>query len=145
MTDRRFVWNRRVGFGDCDPARIAYTGRIPEFALEAIDAFWESLLGGDNWFTFNVDQGIGTPFVNMQFDFRAPITPRNPLELLVAPVALGASSIRFAVTGSQAGILCFESTFVCVFVALPEVCKIPVPHRIRTALQQAYPTLAFRT
>lgn len=32
-----FVWQRRVGFGDCDPAQIAYTGRIPDFALEAID------------------------------------------------------------------------------------------------------------
>ena len=28
----------RVTWGDCDPARIAYTGRLPVFALEAIDA-----------------------------------------------------------------------------------------------------------
>jgi len=63
MRAEGFVWRRRVGFGDCDPARIAYTGRIPEFALKAIDAFWEDLLDGDNWFRMNVDQGIGTPFV----------------------------------------------------------------------------------
>ena len=31
---------RRVGWGDCDPARIAFTGRLAAFALEAIDAWW---------------------------------------------------------------------------------------------------------
>ena len=38
-----FVHEIRVGWGDCDPAKIAYTGRLPAFALEAIDA-WVSLL-----------------------------------------------------------------------------------------------------
>ena len=40
----------RVTWGDCDPARIAYTGRLPWFALDAINAWWEEQLGGDGWF-----------------------------------------------------------------------------------------------
>ena len=36
-----FVHFVRVGWGDCDPARIAFTGRLAAFALEAIDAWWE--------------------------------------------------------------------------------------------------------
>ena len=68
---REFVWRQREGFGDCDPAGIAYKGRIPDFALEAIDALWEALLNGDNWFRMTVDQKVGTPFVHMEFDFSA--------------------------------------------------------------------------
>jgi hypothetical protein len=34
---KTFTHAIRVGWADCDPARIAYTGRIPYFALEAID------------------------------------------------------------------------------------------------------------
>ena len=60
-----FLWERRVSFGDCDPARIAYTGRLPEFVLDAIDAFWEAHLEGDNWFRMNVDLGMGMPFVHL--------------------------------------------------------------------------------
>lgn len=136
-----FVWQRRIGFGDCDPARIAYTGRIPEFALEAIDAFWETLLDGDNWFRMNVDQGIGTPFVHMEFDFTAPITPRAALDCHVKPVSLGNSSVTFSVIGTQNGTECFSAEFVSVFVSSPGFSKIPVPERVRAALGSAYPAL----
>ena len=60
----------RVGWGDCDPARIAYTGRLPVFALEAIDAWWEHVLGGDGWYQLELDRGFGTPFVHLSLDFR---------------------------------------------------------------------------
>ncbi|MBT0779292.1 hypothetical protein [Paracoccus sp. pheM1] len=69
-----FVWQRRVGFGDCDPALIAYTGRIADFALEALDAFWDDLLDGRGWYHMNVHQGYGMPFVRMEYEFAAPIT-----------------------------------------------------------------------
>jgi acyl-CoA thioesterase FadM len=144
MGERGFVWRRRVGFGDCDPARIAYTGRIPEFALEAIDAFWEDLLDGDHWFNQLVTLGFGTPFVHLEFDFKAPVTPRHPLLLAVAPVALGESSITFAVTARQDGVVRFVARSVSVFVESAGFTKIPVPDRVRGAIETAYPALAGR-
>jgi 4-hydroxybenzoyl-CoA thioesterase len=141
MRTQGFVWQRRVGFGHCDPARIAYTGRMPEFALEAIDAFWEAQLDDDNWFRMNVDQSIGTPFVHMEFDFKAPITPRAALQCHVEPASLGNISVTFKVTGAQDGRECFVAQFVSVFVASPEPSKIRVPERIRAALGSAYPAL----
>lgn len=74
-----FVYEIRVGWGDCDPARIAYTGRLPAFALEAIDAWWEHHLDGDGWYQMELDRGTGTPFVHMSIDFRSPVTPRHRL------------------------------------------------------------------
>ena len=67
-TNSGFRHTRRVAWGDCDPARIAYSGRVPDFALEAIDAFWEHHLDGEGWFQLVLDRGIGTPFVHRRFE-----------------------------------------------------------------------------
>ncbi|NOX41398.1 MAG: acyl-CoA thioesterase [Alphaproteobacteria bacterium] len=105
----------RVTWGDCDPAQIAYTGRIPYWALESIDAWWEHSAGLD-WYALNVDRAIGTPFVHMTLDFSAPITPRHTLRCQVALLKLGVRSIRHSVTGFQDATQCFKGEFVSVFV-----------------------------
>lgn len=104
-----------VGWADCDPALIAYTGRIPYFALDAIDHWWKQATG-DNWFELNIDRNVGTPFVHMSLDFRSPITPRHKLICDVSLIKIGNVSVRFKVVGKQDGVLCFEGEFVNVIV-----------------------------
>ena len=104
-----------IGWGDCDPAKIVYTARIPGFALNAINAWWEHHLDGDGWFQMELDRNVGTPFVHMSLDFKSPITPRHRLICKVWPSRLGDTSISFRVDGFQDGTLCFEGKFVCVF------------------------------
>lgn len=127
----------RVTWGDCDPAKIAYTARLPWFALDAINAWWEAHLGGDGWYQLELDRNIGTPFVRMSMDFRSPVTPRHSLICTVWPRRLGDKSVTFRVDGRQDGILCFEGTFTCVFIiadqfksqsAPPELRSVIVPH-----------------
>lgn len=120
----------RVTWGDCDPANIVYSGRIPGFALEAIDAWWEHYLG-DDWYRMEMDRNIGTPFVHMSLDFRSPVTPRHRLKLKVWPTSLGETSIGFHVSGYQNEKLCFEGDFVNVFVVSNEFRKAPPPKEIR--------------
>lgn len=129
----------KVRWSDCDPAKIAYTGRIPYFALEAIDSWWEHFVGQD-WFRMNVDKDIGTPFVHLSVDFRSPVTPRHPLVCQVDLIRLGSSSVRFRVTGRQDGTICFEGEFVEVFVAAEAHEKIAVPDDIRPKLEAALVT-----
>ena len=137
-----FVWRRRVAFGDCDPALIAYTGRIADFALEALDAFWEALLDGEGWFSMNVDGGYGMPFVHMDYDFRRPIVPPEPLFCHVRPERVGRSSVTMAVTGVQGGQVAFEARFVSVFVDRASRSKIEIPAHVRAALARAEPPAA---
>ena len=124
----------RVTWGDCDPARIAYTARLPWFALDAINAWWEQHLG-DGWYQMEIDRNIGTPFVKMAMDFRAPVTPRHRLRCAVWPTRLGGSSIAFHVEGRQAGTLCFHGDFVCVFVTADNFKKTAPPPDIRALVQ----------
>ncbi|MEP2533015.1 acyl-CoA thioesterase [Shimia sp.] len=129
----------RVTWGDCDPAKIAYTARIPWFALDAINAWWEEHLGGDGWFQMELDRNVGTPFVHMSLDFHAPITPRHRLMCQVDPIRLGQSSIRFRVLGRQDGGLCFSGEFVCVFIVAAEFRKQAVPDDIRAMVTPLIP------
>lgn len=125
----------RVTWGDCDPAQIAYTGRIPWFALDAINGWWEAHLGEPGWYHLEIDRNIGTPFVHMSIDLSAPVTPRHRLKCLVRPIRLGQSSIEFSVEGYQNEILCFKGRFVCVFVVADKFAKQPVPADIRAFVE----------
>ncbi|WP_299138593.1 thioesterase family protein [uncultured Tateyamaria sp.] len=129
-----FCHEIRVTWGDCDPARIAYTARLPWFALDAINAWWEAHLGGDGWYQLELDRNIGTPFVHMSMDFRAPVTPRHRLQCSVWPSALGDRSVTFRVDGHQDGVLCFEGTFVCVFVIADQFKSQPAPEPLRQVI-----------
>ncbi len=135
MNQPVFEHEIRVAWGDCDPARIAYTARIPWFALDAINAWWEHHLDGVGWFQMEIDLNIGTPFVHMSLDFKSPITPRHRLICEVYPMRLGGSSIRFAVNGRQDGVLCFEGQFVSVFTIADEFKPQPAPERFRQVVE----------
>ena len=128
-----FTHEITVGWADCDPAAIAFTGRIPYFALEAIDAFWREMVGAD-WYALNLDQNIGTPFVHLSLDFSAPVTPRHKLTCAVEVARLGNTSITFAITGSQNGQTCWTGIFTCVFVESDAMTPREPPEDIRARL-----------
>ena len=121
----------RVTWGDCDPAEIVYTARIPWFALDAINGWWEHHLGPGGWYHMELDVGVGTPFVSMRLDFRAPLTPRHRLRCKVWPNRLGETSVGFHVDGYRDGKLCFEGDFVSVFIRVGKFSKAPPPEDIR--------------
>ncbi|MGA1760952.1 MAG: acyl-CoA thioesterase, partial [Paracoccaceae bacterium] len=111
-----------VSWGDCDPARIVYTGKLPTMALEAINGWWEKHLG-DGWFQMEIDRNVGTPFVRLEMNFQSPVTPRHRLKCYVWPVKLGDTSIAFRVDGEQDGTLCFSFRSVSVFIVANEFKK----------------------
>ncbi|WP_299083441.1 acyl-CoA thioesterase [uncultured Ruegeria sp.] len=122
-----------VSWGDCDPARIAYTGRLPWFALDAINGWWETHLG-EGWYQMELDRNVGTPFVRLEMDFKSPVTPRHPLICHVWPSRLGETSIEFRVDGEQDGALCFATRTVSVFIVADAFKKSPPPKEITDIL-----------
>lgn len=129
-----FEYSKRIGWADCDPELIAFTGRIPYFALEAIDAWWQHHTGL-GWYQLNLDRNVGTPFVHMSFDFSSPVTPRHTLICKVELTKLGTKSIGFRVSGLQDGTLCFKGNFVSVFVVAQALESREPPADIRALLE----------
>lgn len=125
-----YVHEIRVGWGDCDPAEIVYTARLPWFALDAIDAWWEDHLG-HGWYQLELDRRIGMPFVRLEMDFVKPVSPRHRLKCYVWPVRIGETSIEFRVDGEQNQHMCFKTRTVSVFIKAKKFSKNPPPQDIR--------------
>ena len=130
-----FVHPINVTWADCDPARIAYTARLPYFALDAINGWWEAHFDGDGWFQMEVDRNVGTPFVRLEMEFHSPVTPRHPLLCETYPTRLGNKSITFAVKGRQDGVTCFEGLFTCVFTVADTFKSQSAPARLRQIIE----------
>lgn len=132
-----FVHRRRILWGETDAARIAYTARFLDFAMEAVEGWFRERLGA-GWYELNLDHGVGTPFVHASLDFRSPVTPRDELESTVVLARLGGSSLRFVVKGrADAGRrLVYEAVLVCAFVDPVAMRAIRVPAAFRPALER---------
>jgi len=133
--DNVYIHAINVTWGDCDPAKIVYTGRLTNFALDAVNAWWEHHLGGDGWFQMELDRNIGTPFVRFEMDFHQPVTPRHPLKCHVWPVTLGNTSITFRIDGDQDGAPCFSTRTVSVFTVADEFKKRSPSDEIRRIVE----------
>ena len=131
-----FVHRRAVVWADADPAGIAYTGRFPNFALEAIEAWCADRLGAD-WFRMHQRFNGGTPFVHMEMDFRASLRPGDALATTVALRRAGRSSLEFSVAGRLPdGTVSFEGKFVCAFVDDATRKSRPIPEELRSAIDR---------
>jgi 4-hydroxybenzoyl-CoA thioesterase len=129
-----FVHHRAIVWADSDPAGIAYTGRFPNFALEAIEAWCADRLGLD-WLQMHRQLGGGTPFVHLDMDFRTSLRPGDALATTVALRKAGRSSLEFAVTGRLAdGTVSFEGRFVCAFVDDATRRSRPIPELFGDAI-----------
>jgi 4-hydroxybenzoyl-CoA thioesterase len=132
--DALFVHHRRIIWADTDPAQIAYTGRFPHFALEAIEGWCNDRLGLD-WFQMHRQLGGDTPFVHMDMDFRASLRAGDALASTVALRRSGRSSMEFSVVGRLAdGTVSYEGKFVCAFVDDATHRSRPIPERFREAV-----------
>ncbi|WP_152988074.1 thioesterase family protein [Paracoccus sp. MKU1] len=136
-----FILKRRVAFGDCDPARVAYAGRLIESALDAVDAFWDDLLDGKGWFHMNIHRGLGMPFVRMECEFINPISAGTMMRWLVQPESIGTTSIVIFVEGRKEGQACFQARLVSVFSKLDKMEKINIPEDIREVITRRFPEL----
>jgi acyl-CoA thioesterase FadM len=129
-----FVHHRKIVWADADPAGIAYTGRFPNFALEAIEAWCADRLGLD-WYRMHTTLGGGTPFVHLEMDFRASLRPGDALATTVALRRAGRSSMEFFIVGRLTdGTVSFEGKFICAFVDDATHASRPIPDLFRDAV-----------
>ena len=69
-----FLYRHVVKWGECDPAGIIYTPRVIDFVLEAIEAWYQAVLG-ISWTELRNDRNTGVPMVRAECDFTRPPTP----------------------------------------------------------------------
>ncbi|NVK19496.1 MAG: acyl-CoA thioesterase [Methylocystaceae bacterium] len=130
-----FIHNRSINWGDTDAANIAYTVRFLDYCLEAIEDWFRHICQTD-WYILNLDRSTGTPFVNVNMDFKAPLTPRHRLNTHVLIARLGNASLTFCLRGVRSdGVTSFEAHLTCCFINNREMTSIEIPEDIRRCIE----------
>ncbi|MBI3445144.1 MAG: acyl-CoA thioesterase [Magnetospirillum sp.] len=130
-----FTHERRVHFGDSDAARIVYTPRFLEYAMEALEIFMADWIGYD-WYHINRVHGFGTPFVRIGMEIKAPLRPGDRVMIRVLVDKVGGSSLHFRTVGVRKdGVTAFETSFVCVVADQEAEKAVPIPAPMRARLE----------
>ncbi|MBT7759142.1 MAG: DUF924 family protein, partial [Rhodospirillaceae bacterium] len=107
--DIPFTVRRRINWGDSDTAEIAYTGSFIPIAIDALELWYEAVLG--HTFYQLKQQNMGNPAVSLHFDFHAPIVVGERLDIAIFVEKLGRTSIshRFEMTKVGGPLVCTAS------------------------------------
>jgi len=139
MPNEPFVYWRTIRFGDADPAGIVYTPRFGDYCLEDIEVWLNDLIDL-NRAHINLVEGMGTPFVHMEFDFHAPDYANDRLGISVIVEKIGSSSLTVALEGIRippdrsVTETSFNAKFVMCFVR-KDAGPTPIPEHNRRKLE----------
>ena len=100
---------RRINWSDSDTAEIAYTGSFIPIAIDALEIWYEAVLG--TTFYDLKRNNMGSPAVSLHFDFHSPIVVGERLDIAIFVEKLGRTSIthRFEMTKVGGGLVCTAS------------------------------------
>lgn len=130
-----YVHRRVINWSDTDAAQIVYTVRFLDYVMEAVEGWFRTVVG-TSWYEMNVDRGIGTPVVSVNFDFSAPLTPRHVLRLTVLVERAGRASITFNISGDRDdGVRSFGVRLVCCAVDNREMKSVDIPAEWRRRIE----------
>lgn len=128
-----FTVRRRVRFGDCDPAGVAYTARFSEFVISAMDLFFQELLGAPFGTRF---PGIDTPLKALSFAFHAPLRPNDDIEMVVTSGEVRTSTFQLLVAARlPEGTPAFDAILTPICIAPDERRRVDIPPLLRTVLE----------
>jgi 4-hydroxybenzoyl-CoA thioesterase len=132
-----FVQERRVPWGDADPAGTLYFAHVARYCMEAIEQWFVEVLDID-WARINTERKIGTPMVRAEIDFKNAAAAGEVVAVRVTVEKLGRSSLVFGVHGdsAQASRSCWAGRFTCVFIDTATRQSIPIPDDYRSAVSR---------
>jgi len=134
MTGKTFVQQRRLNWGEADPAGTIYAPRAIDFAIQAIELLWIEPAG----VSFNdlfARQGLGAPWVHTSCEFAKPLRAGEPFALRIALERIGRSSLNWQGEAMRPdGESLFRLKLVSVIIDAKSGEARSVPDTIRNAL-----------
>ena len=105
----------RVEFNHCDPAGIVFFPRYYEMLNSVVENFFREVLEAP-WERVTGEEGHGVPTVRLETEFRAPSRLGEVLDFGLQVVAVGRSSVDFALEARCGGALRLASRHRLVWV-----------------------------
>jgi 4-hydroxybenzoyl-CoA thioesterase len=134
-TQRAFVTQQQVHFGDVDPAGIVYYPKIYDFVHQAFEELWDVHVG-KRYYHLICEDHIGFPLVHAEVDFKHPLHFGDRPVVRVTCFKLGRSSIGLRYVFSVNDVECVDARMTVVCVELGELKSIPIPAQWRVRFEE---------
>lgn len=121
-----------VEFNHCDPAGIVFYPRYLEMTNSVVENFFREMM--DYPFARMMAEGVGTPTVKLEMDFKAPSRLGDLLDWTLEVRRLGRSSAKVRITVEGEGKLRLQGYVTLVFASLTGK-AMPWPDPIRFRLE----------
>lgn len=127
--------NRRVQFGDCDPAGIVFTPNYGRYVFDACEE-WLRVVLDVNIAQQLRDDEVGTPVRALTTELLYPLKPAEEFTATVRVKNIGRSSFTLEVTGLGArSQTSFIGTMTCVATIRLKRSVIELPDSYRSAME----------
>ncbi len=133
MSERLYSVSRRIRFGDSDPAGIVFYVAFFRMFNDLFEGWIADRLGIDFAREF-FDEGRMFPLVHCEVDFRKSRRMGDNLDLALILTALGRSSIRYVIVGSDEGGEILRGEFVTCVASKEMGRSIPIPDYLRAPM-----------
>lgn len=129
---KAFRTGRRIRFSDCDPAGIAYTGRIIDLMNGALEDIFRERLGLDYYGMIRDRIGLG--YGRTDCDFFAPLTMGSEVSITVLVERIGGASVTWRLHLHVDGQEAARGELVMVTTSLVSNSVMRLPDGLRSAL-----------
>lgn len=133
LPPRAFRTERRIRFSDCDPAGIAYTGRIIDLMNGSLEDVFRERLGLD-YYGMIRDDRIGLGYGRTDCDFFAPLLMGSDVTITVLIAHIGGASATWRIHLHMGQREAARGELVMVTTSLVTHRVTPLPHSLRSAL-----------
>jgi len=131
MSEDCFTYTRTIAFGECDSARVLYTPRAVDFAVEAIESWFDEIVGV-SWSELVTTHGLEATFLSMECDYLKPMTAGQTIRVQVRVVDCGADLLTVSAHAERApGELVFRVRFEICLTALADRAAVAIPAEFR--------------
>jgi 4-hydroxybenzoyl-CoA thioesterase len=97
-----FRYRRRVGFGECDPARIFFAPRAFDYAVEAVEAWFGAALGIP-LAALSSREGLDAKVIALDCGYERPLVEGDEIDVLVGVSAVAEDAFTLAADGVLPG------------------------------------------
>jgi acyl-CoA thioester hydrolase len=132
----RWIFRRRVNWGECDPAGIVYTPRFAEYVTEAHLAFFEHLFAAPPYEVFGPLQ-MALPAKALALEFKRSLRPNDWFDIHVIVGEIRTRTYTLEMTAQDdSGAASFDAkiTLICLDRTINK--GAPLPQFFRSRLMQ---------
>ena len=134
MTQRAFLTQQKVRFGDVDPAGIVYYPKVFDLIHEAFEDLWDVHVG-KRYYHLIGEERLGFPLVNSEVDFQAPMRFGDRPVIRITCFHVGNSSLGLRYVFQVDGLTCVDAKMTVCCIQLDELRAVPIPDEYRVRFE----------